>query len=331
MKILRTDNGTEYESNEFSDFWREVGIKRETTFAYTLEQNVVAERNNRTIIEATRAMLHDQGLPKFLWGEAANTAIYVQNRSSHQALDFKTPEEVFTDFSLGKAIDLPIQRKDNDAVVGKQDKSSTDEPVPNVEGTMDPIDPPLGDPSTSKKRPLWLKGTLKDAKRHIAPRGTFHESKKLNRYQGYLAAMSTIVQSEPCTFEKAVKHQAWKDAMNEEYESIMENDVWDVVPRPKDKSVVISKWIYKIKHGGDGNAKNYKAKFVAQGFSQKEGVDYVEIFAPIARYTTIRSIIALVASQGWSLHQMDVKTAFLHGLLREEVYVEQPKGFKVQD
>ena len=194
-------------------------------------------------------MLHDQGLPKFFWGEATNTLVYVQNRSSHQALDFKAPEEVFTgkkpvfshfrifgcpvyfhvpkekrnkleasgkkgtfvgysenskpysiyvlgqreveishdvtfdqDTALGKAKDLPIPRKDNGDVVGKQDESPTDEPMPDVEGLMDPIDPPPGYPSTSRKRPLWLKDTLEDAKRHIAPRGTFRERKKPNRY-----------------------------------------------------------------------------------------------------------------------------------------------------
>ena len=82
--------------------------------------------------------------------------------------------------------------------------------------------------------------------------GTFRESKKLNKYLGYLAAISTIVQSEPCTFEESVKHQVWKDAMNEEYETIMKNDVWNVVPRPQDKAVVTSKWLYKIKHRSVG-------------------------------------------------------------------------------
>ena len=72
-------------------------------------------------------------------------------------------------------------------------------------------------------------------------------------------------------------------------------------------------------------------RLVAQGFSQKEGIDYDEIFAPVARYTTIRSIIALAASQGWNLHQMDVKTTFLHGSIKEEVYVEQPEGFEIHD
>ena len=75
--------------------------------------------------------------------------------------------------------------------------------------------------------------------------------------------------------------------MHEEYESIMNTNVWEVVPRPKDKSVVTSKWLYKIKHGSDDSAEKYKARFVARGFSQKEGIDYDDIFAPVARYTTI--------------------------------------------
>jgi len=163
---------------------------------------------------------------------------------------------------------------------------------------MDPIDPRPSEPTTSRKRPLWLKDTLENVEKHIAPRGTFRESKKPNRYQGYLATMSTIVQSEPCTFAEVVKHQVWKDVMNEEYESIMKNDVWDVVARPKDKSVITSKCLYKIKHGADGSAEKFKTRFIARGFSQKEGVDYDKIFAPVAQYTTIRSIIALAASQG---------------------------------
>ena len=91
------------------------------------------------------------------------------------------------------------------------------------------------------------------------------------------------------------------------------------------------KWLYKIKHGADGSAKKYKACFVARGFSHKEGVDYDEIFALVAQYTIICSIIALVALQGWNLHHMDVKTVFLHGSIKEEVYVEQPEGFEVHN
>jgi len=109
--------------------------------------------------------------------------------------------------------------------------------------------------------------------------------------------MSTIIQNEPSSFSDDVKHQGRKDAMTKEYESIMKNDVWEVVPRPQNKIVVTSKWLYKIKHVADGSTKKYKAYFVARDFSQKEGIEYDEIFAPVARYTTIRSIIALATSQ----------------------------------
>ena len=81
----------------------------------------------------------------------------------------------------------------------------------------------------------------------------------------------------------------------------MKNDVWDVVPRPKGKSVVTSKWIYKIKHAADGSVEKYKTRFVARGFSQKEGIDYEETFAPVARYTSIRAIILLASVMGWKL------------------------------
>ena len=82
--------------------------------------------------------------------------------------------------------------------------------------------------------------------------------------------------------------------MHKEYESIMKNDVWEVVLKPEDKSVVTSKWLYKIKHGSDGSVEKYKARFVARGCSQKEGLDYDDIFASVARYTTIRLLLPLL-------------------------------------
>ena len=99
--------------------------------------------------------------------------------------------------------------------------------------------------------------------------------------------------------------------------------MWKVVPRPKDKSVVSSKWIFKTKHSIDGSIEKYKAIFVAQGFSQKEGIDYEETFARVDRYTSIRIVLALASNMKWKLHQMDVKTTFLNGLIEEEVYIEQ--------
>jgi hypothetical protein len=180
-----------------------------------------------------------------------------------------------------------------------------------------------------RKGPVWLKSTLLEVEGHSAPVGTFRESKRPKRFSSYVTLMTNLVNAEPSTFEEVVEKQEWKDAMMEEYQSIMKNDVWEIVPRPEGKSVVTSKWIYKIKHVVDGSIDKYKARFVARGFSQKEGEDYDETFALVSRYTSIRSIISLAASMGWSLHQMDVKTVFLNGVIEEEVYIEQPQGFEV--
>ena len=103
--------------------------------------------------------------------------------------------------------------------------------------------------------------------------------------------------------------------MIKEYQSIMKNDVWDVVSRLEGNSVVTSKWIYKIKHAADGSIDKYKARFMAHGFSQKEGIDYEETFALVARYTSIRLVLALAIVMKWKIHQMDVKTAFMNGVV----------------
>jgi hypothetical protein len=141
--------------------------------------------------------------------------------------------------------------------------------------------------------------------------------------------MSHIIDTEPACYEEESSQQVWRDAMMEEYQSIMKNNVWDIVPRPKGKFVVTSKWIYKIKHAVDRSMEKHKVKFVARGFSQVEGIDYEETFALVARYTSIRRIISLASAMGWRLHQMDVKTTFLNREIEEEVYIEQPYGFMI--
>ena len=143
--------------------------------------------------------------------------------------------------------------------------------------------------------------------------------------------MCDLVDQEPANYEEAVQKKEWVEAMTKEYQSIMKNGVWDIVPKLEGKSVVSSKWIYKIKHTLDRSIEKYKARFVARGFSQKEGIDYeAKTFAPLAQYTSIRAIMALESMMKWDLHQMDVKTAFINGVIEEEVYIEQPQGFEVE-
>ena len=127
--------------------------------------------------------------------------------------------------------------------------------------------------------------------------------------------MCDLVDKELTCFEEAIKQKEWVDAMVKEYHSIIKNDVWEIVPRPKDKSVVFSKWIFKTKHSANGSIEKYKAIFVARGFSQKEGIYYEETFAPVVRYTSIRTFLSLASNMKWKLHQMDVRTTFLNGLI----------------
>ena len=111
----------------------------------------------------------------------------------------------------------------------------------------------------------------------------------------------------------------------------MKNDVCEIDPRLERMSVVTSKWIYKIKHAADDSIEKHKARFVARGFSQKEGIYYEETFSAVARYTSIRSILALAAVMKWKVHQMVFKTTFLNGVVEEEVYIEQSLGFETHD
>ena len=104
------------------------------------------------------------------------------------------------------------------------------------------------------------------------------ERKRTRYYSNYVSLLCDIIDKEPSNYEEAVEEKEWKDVMIEEYQSIMKNDVWDVVPRLEGKSIVTSKWIYKIKHVADGIIEKYKARFLARGFSQKQGIYYEEIF-----------------------------------------------------
>ncbi|PRQ23920.1 putative RNA-directed DNA polymerase [Rosa chinensis] len=133
---------------------------------------------------------------------------------------------------------------------------------------------------------------------------------------------------EPSHYKAALKIPAWKQAMQEEYDALMNQNTWTLVPLPPDKNLVPCKWIFKIKRNSDGSIARHKARLVARGFSQEYGVDFEETFSPVVRHTTVRLILGLAASSGWKLHQMDVKNAFLHGILNEEVYMTQPSGFE---
>ncbi|KAK1698636.1 hypothetical protein QYE76_015333 [Lolium multiflorum] len=116
--------------------------------------------------------------------------------------------------------------------------------------------------------------------------------------------------------------------MDEEYQALQHNNTWHLVPAGVGKNVIDCKWVYKVKHRADGSVDRYKARLVAKGFKQRYGIDYEDTFSPVVKAATIRLVLSLAVSRGWHLRQLDVKNAFLHGVLEEEVYMRQPPGYE---
>jgi histone deacetylase 1/2 len=133
---------------------------------------------------------------------------------------------------------------------------------------------------------------------------------------------------EPKNLESALDDSNWKGAMDEEFSALMHNKTWHLVPPQHGKNIIDCRWIYKIKHKADGSIDRYKARLVAKGFKQRYGIDYEDTFSLVVKIATVCLVMAVAVSKGWSLRQLDVKNAFLHGVLEEEVYMRQPPGYE---
>jgi histone deacetylase 1/2 len=116
--------------------------------------------------------------------------------------------------------------------------------------------------------------------------------------------------------------------MDEEFGALIKNKTWHLVPSRQGKNIIDCRWIYKVKHKADGTVDRYKARLVAKGFKQRYGIDYEDTFSPVVKIATVRLVLSISVSRGWSLRQLDVKNAFLHGVLEEEVYMRQPPGYE---
>jgi hypothetical protein len=146
--------------------------------------------------------------------------------------------------------------------------------------------------------------------------------------QTHLALLSTI---EPNCFEEASKDEFWNKAMDEELDQIEKNGTWELVPRPKNKNVIGTKWVFRNKLNEDGQVTRNKVRLVCKGYAQIEGIDFEETFSPVARMEAIHLILAYACSKNIKVYQMDVKSNFLNGELEEEVYIEQPEGFQLSE
>ncbi|GJR23296.1 retrovirus-related pol polyprotein from transposon TNT 1-94 [Tanacetum coccineum] len=368
VKVIRCDNGTEFKNKEMNQFCEMKGILRQFSVARTPQQNGVAERRNRTLIEAARTMLADSKLPTTFWAEAVNTACYVQNRVLVVKPHNKTPYELFHGRTptlsfmrpfgcpvtilpflryidhLGKFDGLRLMKvslfsKSTPNVVGSRPdwlfdidaltRTMNYEPI--VAGTqsngfagtkasdnagqarkeIEPVkdyillplwtaDPPYSqDPKSSHddgSKPLseCRKKVIRDLQSATQTRKM---SKNLEEH-GF---------EEPKKVIHALKDPSWIEAMQEELLQ------------------------FKNKNDERGIMIRNKARLVAQGYTQEEGIDYDEVFAPVARIEAIRLFLAYASFKDFVVYQMDVKSAFLYGKIKEEVYVCQPPGFEDPD
>jgi hypothetical protein len=367
LKTLRSDNGGEYISSEFKDYLLKEGIRHELTIPKTPEQNGVAERMNRTLVESVRSMLVDAKLPHKFWAEALSTAVYLRNRSPTKAVEDKTPYEALTGnrpdvkhlrvFGCVAYSHVPkderkkLDSKSRKCILLGYGNETKGYRLYDVERrkVLHSRDVIFNESSRLKSdaEPQGELGCGQEKQEHVVefectPTETQEESQpelkrstRERRQPDYFGEWMTMADSqikEPETVKEALSGSnktKWQEAMEKEMESLHKNDVWELVDLPKDRKAVGSKWVYKIKTDSDGSVERYKARLVAQGYSQKYGLDYDETFSPVVRFESVRTVVSLAAQQGLKLHQMDVTTAFLNGELEEEVYMKQPEGFEV--
>ncbi|GAU10233.1 hypothetical protein TSUD_417410 [Trifolium subterraneum] len=340
LKVLRTNNGLKFVSEQFNEFCRKKGIKRHRTVAYTPQQNGLAERMNRTLLERVRCMLLGAGLPKSFWGEAVNTAAYLINRCPSTGIDLKTPMEVWsdkpTDYSnlkiFGALAFARVKQDKLDARVvkcvfigypngvkgyklwkmgpggskfiisrdvtfdetrmGMKCKNLNASPETGVENFQFEVEP-FTDKEGTEEQTLVPEESGSDETStsgyQLARDRERRDIRPPNRY-GYadlicyaLNEAEEVQDSEPKNFRKAsesIEGKDWLKAMNEEMLSLEKNQTWKLVPLPKNKRVVGSKWVFNKKEGIPGvEAPRYKARLVAKGFTQVEGIDYNEIFS----------------------------------------------------
>jgi hypothetical protein len=471
IQVLRSDNGGEYVNHQFHDYFNLHGILHETSCPQTPQQNGIAERKNRHILETARALLINAHAPSRYWTDAVTTAVHLLNRLPSKVLGFQTPLQ-----ALAKHTPLPSVLMLPPRVFGcvayvhlhKNQRTKLDpcarrclflgyafhqkgyrcyDPASNriyismdvtfmetesffppnsslqgetrqeeskwmelkwpglVETHMESIqsvcaphqaanhdgagpdaaedtvlevavdtetaedialevtedDGAISSPSVVPERPTPendpevspLNTNIMESSAGYELPHRHNRGKPPRRYspdveerrsrypianyvstQGLPDPLKTFMHDistnhVPTGVEEAVKNPKWTQAIREEMEALMKNKTWNLVPLPRGKKTVGCKWVFSVKYKADGSVERYKARLVAKGYTQVYGVDYRETFSPVAKLNTIRVLLSIAANLDWPLLQFDVKNAFLHGDLEEEVYMDIPPGYSV--
>ncbi|RVW31514.1 Retrovirus-related Pol polyprotein from transposon RE1 [Vitis vinifera] len=335
VRVLRSDNGGEYQSSDLQKYLEGHDIIHQTTCSNTPQQNGVAERKNRHLLEVVRASLIAAKTPISYWGEAITSAAYLINRGYRcyhppTRQMYITMDVVFHEDSIepeAGELDMSGQQFGSEDVFTEiPNQSSSVEGVLNLE--PDPFMKRLphrhnrGIPKPTYEPELSTK--VKYPMSNYVSNHRLSESNK-----SFVNQLSTV--AIPNSVQEALADPRWKAAMNEEMKSLQKNETWELVECPPGKKPVGCRWIYTVKYKADGSIERFKARLVAKGYTQTYGIDYTETFAPVAKINTVRVLLSLAANLDWPLQQFDVKNAFLHGELSEEVYMDLPPGCMVSE
>ena len=174
----------------------------------------------------------------------------------------------------------------------------------------------------SSNLPIWARKTIESAGSEVGNPSDPHRTRS-----NFSLMTKVLATDDPTSYAQAQGKPQWEQAMTAEYESLMKNKNWSLVPLPVGKNLVGCKCVYKTKFITEGQIEKYKARLVAKGFNQLEGIYYNETFAPVTKMNTIRTILSIASYYKWEIHQMDVKSAFLNGDLNEEYLYETTSWF----
>lgn len=398
-KVIRSDRGGEYTGHEVTSFLKGEGIRMQYTAAYSPQQNGVAERKNRSLMEMARCMIIDADMDYKFWAEAVSTANFMQNRLKSRAVDstpyqlwtgIKPNASIFKTFGSKVYVHIPHEKRhklENTSelmtFVGYDeqtkayrivDKKSCKIKISRDVKFVDHVEEEniIKEEIADDEVEIPIKRSNPQATIHQEGRDThgqvdegssneeFEDASDFDGSQGVEDAdahrggeeprkstrsnkgvppkrlldeirVAHQEDKEPSNLKEALaskEKEFWKKAMIEEMKSLNANNTWELKELPAGRKAIGCRWVFKRKIGIGNNTVCYKARLVAQGFSQKYGEDYDEVFAPVVRHTTLRTLLAVASKRKYVVHHFDAKTAFLNGKLQEVIYMKQPPGFE---
>nr|GEX59844.1 ribonuclease H-like domain, reverse transcriptase, RNA-dependent DNA polymerase [Tanacetum cinerariifolium] len=285
------------------------------------------ERRNRTVVSTTRSMMKAMKLPLTFWVEAVKHAIYILNRDwDNNGKETSTQDTFWASFvveGVNNENPTPVNTENNDNTY-QEHKPITD--------PDSPIIPPAYtyNPNSEEEEEEATISLLMNSENQFddTPVRGFKDLTKIY-HNARIVETETLLftEEESRNYKEASTDKKWIETIEIELDSINKNNTWTLTTLPTNQKAIGLKWVFKTKRDAKGKIIKYKARLVAKGYVQEQGIDFDEVFAPVTQIETVSLILALAAYHRWQIHHLDVKSVFLHGDLKEEVYVTQPEGF----